>query len=196
MNSTYSCLPCPENCATCISSTTCTSCNNNLLLINNTCFCSDFNAVYNIETNQCECTIGYYNEYSKCVSCLATCYDCLEDGVTCTSCADEMNMIFNEGVCSCIDPNAVFNINTLKCECLYGYYNNVCSACAPSCSQCSYNQCLSCYDSAHMALVGNSCICLDPNSYFVEWAKVCACKSGFYFSGQICVPFPGQNLSK
>mmetsp|Transcript_15509 Transcript_15509/g.15474 ORF Transcript_15509/g.15474 Transcript_15509/m.15474 type:complete len:109 (+) Transcript_15509:1697-2023(+) len=105
-------------------------------------------------------------------------------------------MVLNDGVCSCADPNAAFNSTTLKCECPNGYYNGVCSACGPSCSQCSNNRCQSCYDSAHMALVGNSCVCLDPNSYFVEWAKICTCNSGFYYNGQICAPFPGLMFNK
>mmetsp|Transcript_18240 Transcript_18240/g.18222 ORF Transcript_18240/g.18222 Transcript_18240/m.18222 type:complete len:198 (+) Transcript_18240:1215-1808(+) len=197
MNSTYSCVPCIEPCATCTSPSFCTSCASDYIYASNgICICADTNAEYNSTTSQCECTVGYYNDSSSCVSCLATCYDCLEDGVTCTSCSDEKNMILNDGVCICFDPNAVFSLTTMKCECPYGYYNNVCNACGPSCSQCTDNQCLSCYDSAHMVLVGNSCNCLDPNAYYVEWAKVCACSSGFYNSGQICVPFPGLILNK
>ncbi|CAG9317977.1 unnamed protein product [Blepharisma stoltei] len=194
--SDYSCLPCPEHCATCISSTKCTSCNGDLLLVNNKCLCSDINAVYNIEDGQCKCAAGYYGKSSKCVACLASCYNCLDDGTTCTSCADKKNMVLIGGVCSCVDPNAVFNSTTMKCECPNGYYNGICNGCGSSCSQCSNNRCYSCYDPANMVLVENSCTCIDPNSYFVEWAKICSCNSGFYYNGQICAPFPGLIFNK
>ncbi|CAG9317981.1 unnamed protein product [Blepharisma stoltei] len=90
MNSTYSCLPCPENCATCISATICTSCRGDFVLVNKNCLCSDFNAVYNSQISQCECSTGYYSKGSKCKACLTTCYDCLDDGTTCTSCVDKI----------------------------------------------------------------------------------------------------------
>ncbi|CAG9316198.1 unnamed protein product [Blepharisma stoltei] len=85
------------------------------------------------------CNTGYYLSGSVCSACQAPCASCQTTATTCLSCDDTGAMTLSNNACTCNDPNALFNTQSLLCQCKTGYYQgtNSCQACQNPCSACS-----------------------------------------------------------
>ncbi|CAG9311115.1 unnamed protein product [Blepharisma stoltei] len=106
------CAPCVNGCATCTTSTECTSCLPGMHLYQNTyaCLCNEAFDIFDSGTNSC---ISCNPSQNVCTSnCFLGCKACTEYPA-CQTCFDDEKM-FNE-VCICKDHEKVFNPAKQKC---------------------------------------------------------------------------------
>ncbi|CAG9335115.1 unnamed protein product [Blepharisma stoltei] len=138
------CTKCMDNCAECVDGSTCDQCDSSF----------------------------YYNDTNSCEACDAPCKECSEEATNCTECLDASHMTLTDGVCTCNDENASFDLDTSVCTCNDYYYslNAVCTACPGLCKKCSSNwSCSSCVDNAA-----------------VDNTNLCSCSNGYGKSGNTC----------
>ncbi|CAG9335119.1 unnamed protein product [Blepharisma stoltei] len=139
-----SCTKCMDNCAECVDESTCDQCDSSF----------------------------YYTDSDSCEACDAPCKECVNEATYCEECLDASHMTLTDGVCTCNDENASFDLDTSVCTCNDYYYslNAVCTACPGLCKKCSSNwSCSSCVDNAA-----------------VDNTNLCSCSNGYGKSGNTC----------
>ena len=173
-----SCSQCPTGCATCSSSTSCSSCSAGYSLYGSRC--------------QLSCTGG--STYSATVltgraSPAANCY--------CPS-----NNYLNGSICTGCPGNATCPNGQIICNSGYYLNGNSCSQCPTGCATCSSStSCSSC--SAGYSLYSSTCqlSCTGGSSYSATIltgraspAANCYCLANQYWNGTICTSCPGSSV--
>jgi hypothetical protein len=189
------CTVCEANCTVCTDGETCTTCNNNTYLLNESCVAD------------CPSEGAYYNGNGICSACEANCTACT-DGDTCTTCDNNTYLLNESCVADCPSEGAYYNGNGIcvACEanctactdgdtcttCANNYYlldescvsscpaegayyngNGICGACEANCTACTD---------------GDTCTTCDSNTYLLDASCVADCPSeGAYYNGNgIC----------
>ena len=172
--STYDCQPCPAKCATCTSTTNCSSCytNSTNVRLNTTSLCT------------CPKT-GYFDIFAAgnvstydCVPCPASCQTCTS-ATNCSICyTNSINLRLNgTGVCACpatgyFDTFVAGNVSTYDCQ-----------LCPAKCITCTSNSsCGTCYTTVSSVRLNGTGVCECPaTGYFdifvVENASTYDCQS-------------------
>lgn len=119
LNSSDSCKPCLDECASCENSSSCTECISSNSMLN--------------EFGRCLCLKGFYNDTSlisidSCKTCNEECSSC-ENSASCTE---------------CVSSNTKLNLLG-RCVCMKGYYNDTSLISIDSCKVCN-DECAACKD--------------------------------------------------
>ncbi|XP_046872768.1 extracellular matrix protein FRAS1 isoform X2 [Hypomesus transpacificus] len=169
------CAACQSSCATCESSTECSSCEGSSVLSSGQCVST--------------CEPGLFQDHTRCLRCHESCSECVgpgpEECVTCSSPA----LLLREGVC--------------VSDCGPGFYmqRGICYACDPSCASCYPDnpKCVSCPPG--FALHHAKCISDCPEGHYLESDSRCRacpgpCSSCSGPGGSQCTRCPhGRSLS-
>ena len=156
LDSNYFCSSCPDNCAKCNDSNTCTQCNDGYFILNNKCSQCNTNCL-KCEASRnhctaCESTKFLFEDENYCYDCPNNCKQKGSSDCRCTKCNEGYEL--NKGQCNaCSVENCTsYNEDTCKCNtCINGYYadetTNTCLPCNKNCTICSkVDVCSSCKD--------------------------------------------------
>lgn len=199
-NKCVSDIICPENCKTCTTETTCTSCKEDFFLENYQCkehcssgygldetgkeckncnvnTCSDFE----MDSCNCEkCKEHYFNNTKKkCEECDSNCKDCSNESTNCISC-ENGNFLLENKCYSCEHGNCeVKESDNCKCKkCKDGFYliNYTCKNCTDNCKTCvNSSSCEVCKDNFYKNTEGNCVAC--PSNCATKKEDNCKCST-------------------
>ncbi|CAD8204451.1 unnamed protein product [Paramecium pentaurelia] len=151
-NQEYQCIPCREQCLTCIRS------------INH---CQSCRSTENrrLESGQCICQEGYYEQNGnlQCKKCLQKCKQCQYKEFICTECYLSQHRVLNLNDCICQDGY------------YHDYINDICLQCKKTCKNCKdYDTCIDCDQLQFRILTfQNQCIC--QQGYFLNNEQCQSC---------------------
>ncbi|CAD8182649.1 unnamed protein product [Paramecium octaurelia] len=161
-NEVFQCIPCHEQCQTCISAI-------------NHCYSCRSHEHRKLESGQCVCQEGYFEQSEKqfCSQCLSKCKQCQYKQFICTECHLSQHRVLNQNDCICQDgclkcqdscknckdygtciacDELQFRTLTFQnqCICKQGYFlnNELCQSCHYTCLECKdsseFNKCTKC----------------------------------------------------
>jgi hypothetical protein len=201
--STSTCVKCSSPCDQCTDQSSCTSCSNGYLLIDNQI------------TNNCQssCPAGYFLSNTTCKQCDYLCAACSGSATVCSSCistafylkeksqclthcptdyaSDELN------ICTlCKSINKFYSLRKCVASCPSDEYPNPNGSCAP-CTNYLYNGI--CYDSCPQGLINDTVnktcyLCSDIGQYFYNNSCVQECPAGYYNNNYNCENCPDGKI--
>lgn len=148
LTTNFSCLPCPQGCIQCLSSSLCTNCTFNYFLSSNLCEQGPNNCLLVNNNGSClECLIGFYIDGIDCTACPSYCANCNNQG--CLNCSFGFGLNSSSGNCFVCNSNcsscgwSTFQSTAYCTSCLIGNYivDGFCLPCSDACVYCGVSGC-------------------------------------------------------